>query len=185
LIFVYICIYICIYIFWITAAVEAYKKCIELEPKEKAHKDALSRAKQKAQQYKGSMAPGGDFDMSSLAGALGKGGPGGLNPGMMQNPAFQKAAKEMMAGGGLDTLMKNPAMMQMAQQMMQNPAMMQQAMSMLGGGAAGGGGPDLGALAGMLGGLGGNPAGSGLAAPGSGAFFEDDHDAASSSSSRL
>jgi hypothetical protein len=170
-----------------TAAVDAYKKCIELEPKVKAHKDALSQAKQKAQQHKGSLGSGGDLDMSSLAGALGKGaGPGGLPPGIMQNPAIQKAAKEMMAGGGMDALMKNPAMMQMAQQMMQNPAMMQQAMSMLGGagGAGGAGGmPDLGALAGMLGGAGG--AGAGLAPPGSGAFFEDEPNAASSSSSRL
>lgn len=87
------------------AAIEAYKKCIDLEPKVKAHKDALTQAKQKALEFKGQSggtpAAGGDnFDMASLAAAMGKGGGGGggLN-GMMQNPAVMKAAQDMMGGG--------------------------------------------------------------------------------------
>ena len=91
------------------AAIEAYKKCIELEPKVKAHKDALTQAKQKALEFKGHSSGGGggaggagdNFDMSALAGAMGKGG-GGL-AGMMQNPALMKAAQDIMGGGKVMT----------------------------------------------------------------------------------
>lgn len=162
------------------AAVEAYKKCCELEPKNKSFKDSLSQAKQKALEYRGQNAglgsaggaDGGDFDMSALAGAMGAGGKGGPNlQGMMNNPAVMKAAQDMMGNGKMESMMKNPQMMQMAQKLMQNPQMMQQAMSMLGGaGGAGGGMPDLSALAGMMGG----DAGLGTSSGSSGGFFDED-----------
>ena len=60
-------------------------------------------------------AAGGLPDMSALAGLMGGG------------------------GGGLASLLQNPAMMQMAQQMMQDPSMMAQAQQMMGGGGGGGG----------------------------------------------
>jgi small glutamine-rich tetratricopeptide repeat-containing protein alpha len=77
-------------------AIEAYKKCIELEPKVKSHKDSLTQAKQKALEYKGLSSSGDSFDMGSLADSLGEGGKGGMPPGlagMMQNPSLMKAAQ--------------------------------------------------------------------------------------------
>ena len=98
-------------------------------------------------------APSGMPDLSSLMAGLGGGGGG---------------------AGGLAGLMRNPAMMQMAQQMMQNPAMMQQAMSMLGGGGGGGGAPDLSALSGMMAGLtGGGAGGNGGGIPAFSGFQDD------------
>lgn len=147
-------------------AIEAFKKCVELEPKNKSHKDALSQAKQKKLEHRGQQISGdssaghggssGAFDMDALKGGM-PGGAGGL-ANMMQNPNVMKAAQDMMGkNGGLEGMMKNPQMMKMAQQMMQNPQLMQQAMSMLGGAGGGGAGgmPDLSALAGMMGGEGG------------------------------
>ena len=81
------------------ASIEAYKKCIELEPKVKAHKDALTQMKQKMAEKMGSSgaasSAGGDGnypDMSALAGMMGgAGGKGGLSA-MMQNPAMMKVS---------------------------------------------------------------------------------------------
>jgi small glutamine-rich tetratricopeptide repeat-containing protein alpha len=130
-------------------SIAAYERAVELEPSNKSHSDALKQAKQKLEEQNKrvaaspapSPATGGMPDLASLAGMMG--GAGG--------------------GGGLASMLQNPQMMQMAQQMMQNPQLMQQAMSMLGGsGGAGGGMPDMSALASMFGGAaGGGGAGSG------------------------
>lgn len=87
-----------------------------------------------------------------------------------------KAAQDMMGNGKMESMMKNPQMMQMAQKLMQNPQMMQQAMSMLSGGGGGGSGgmPDLGALAGMMGGDGGMSDLGDTGNPSSGGFFDEE-----------
>lgn len=147
-------------------AVEAYERAVELEPDNKASQDSLRQAKNKLKKVKASSAveaaggAGGMPDMSAL---------GGLG-GMMNNPQMKQAMDQMGGPAGLASLMKDPQMMAMAQQMMKDPAMMQRAMSMLGGGGgAGGGMPDMSALAGLMGGLGGGGAagGAGGAAPSS------------------
>ena len=192
-------------------AIEAFKKCVELEPKNKGHKDALSQAKQKKLEHRGQQMGGssagnggssGAFDMDALKGGM-PGGSGGL-ASMMQNPSVMKAAQDMMGkSGGLEGMMKNPQMMKMAQQMMSNPQLMQQAMSMLGQGGAGGAGggaggmPDLSALAGMMGGegggmpdmsalagmMGGADAGAG-GRPAGGGFFDEETPPTSSSNGK-
>mmetsp|Transcript_17821 Transcript_17821/g.18570 ORF Transcript_17821/g.18570 Transcript_17821/m.18570 type:complete len:405 (-) Transcript_17821:40-1254(-) len=131
-------------------SIAAYENAVTLEPSNKSHSDALKQAKQKldeqqrqsvaTQQSNQSTTPGGMPDLSALAGLMG-GGAGG-------------------AGGGLASLLQNPQMMQMAQQMMQNPQLMQQAMAMMGGGG-GNGMPDMSALASMFGGGGGGGSGIG------------------------
>lgn len=143
-------------------SVKAYERAVELEPDNKASKDALQKAQNKLQKVTNRAAPaaGGMPDMSALAGMMGgMGGAGGLGD-MMKNPEMMKMAQQMMS---------NPGMMQKAQEMMKDPAMMQKAMSMMGGGAGAGGMPDMSSLAGMMGGMsGGGTSGGGEGSSSSG-----------------
>jgi hypothetical protein len=75
----------------------------------------------------------------------GEGGAPGLD-NMLKNPKMKDALDKMGGMDGLASLMKDPNMMAMAQNMMKNPAMMQQAMSMMGGAGGSGGMPDMSAL---------------------------------------
>lgn len=124
-------------------AVDAYERAVEIEPDNKAIQDSLRQARNKVkkQAAKASVAPAAGGDIPGLAGLMG-------------NPNMKRALDQMGGPAGLSSLMKDPQMMAMAQQMMKDPKMMQQAMSMLGGGG-GDGMPDLSALSGMLGGMGG------------------------------
>jgi len=134
-------------------AVEAYERALEIEPDNKATQESLRQARNKLKKAKSVTVP--DAPSSSGAGAAGM--PGGM-AGLMNNPAMKKALDQVGGPAGLSSLMKDPQMMAMAQQMMKDPQMMQQAMSMLGGGAGGagaGGMPDLASLAGLMGGMGG------------------------------
>jgi len=125
-------------------AVDAYQRAVDLEPDNKTHKDSLRQAKAKLDE-KTTVAPssssssgaaGGLPDLSSLL----SGGEGGM-PDM-------------------GSLMRNPAIMQAAQEMMKNPQMMQQALSMLGGNGGGAGGmPDMAALSAMMQGMQGKKGG--------------------------
>lgn len=119
------------------SAVVAYSKCVELEPDNKASRESLRQTQAKLDEKRVEVAPSSSSAASSSSGmpdlAALLGGGGGL-------PA------------GLEAMMANPAIAQMAQEMMKNPAMMQQAMSMMGG-AGGKGGPDLAAMAAMMKGL--------------------------------
>mmetsp|Transcript_4297 Transcript_4297/g.7312 ORF Transcript_4297/g.7312 Transcript_4297/m.7312 type:complete len:387 (+) Transcript_4297:52-1212(+) len=133
-----------------TQSITAYEECLRLEPSNKSVQESLeqaktAKAKEQSVSDRAPPAPSGMPDLSALAGMMGGAGGG--------------------AGGMPDiaSLMQNPQMMSMAQEMMKNPAMMQQAMSMMGGGGAGGPGgmPDMSALAGMMGGLGGAGGGGG------------------------
>lgn len=127
--------------------IDAAEKALVLEPDNKSNLDLLAKAKAELNKANGVGMPGRGG---------GGGMPGGLPPnlaGLMNNPMMQQAMSQMGGAEGLANMMKDPAMMQMAQEMMKNPAAMQQAMAMLGGG--GGGMPDLSAL-----GLGGAPSSS-------------------------
>ncbi len=133
-------------------AVLAYEKLVELEPTNKSHQEELRKAKKKLEK---SSAPSSSSsstapDLSAMAGLMGGGGGGnaGLDA-ILKNPKMKNAFDKMGGMEGLSSLMKDPSMMAMAQNMMKNPAMMQQAMSMMGGG--GGDLPDLSSLAGDLG----------------------------------
>jgi small glutamine-rich tetratricopeptide repeat-containing protein alpha len=115
-------------------AVAAYSKCVELEPENNASKESLKQAEAKLEERQVRQAPSssqGGGGMPDLASLMGGGG----------------------MPGGLEALMQNPMMMQMAQEMMQNPAMMQQAMQMMGGGGGGGGAPNMAAIAEMMKGM--------------------------------
>jgi small glutamine-rich tetratricopeptide repeat-containing protein alpha len=119
-------------------AISAYSVCVELEPENNASKESLRQAQAKLDEKQNKEVSAASSSSSSqgmpdLASLMGGGG------GM---PA------------GLDQLMSNPAIAQMAQEMMKNPAMMQQAMQMMQGGGAGrGGAPDMAAMAQMMKGL--------------------------------
>lgn len=141
-------------------AVAAYEKVAALEPDNKDHQETLRKAKKKfektSQVSTPSTATTSTPDLSALAGLLGKngGGGGGQLPsgleGVLKNPSMKDAFDKMGGMDGLSSLMKDPSMMAMAQNMMKNPAMMQQAMSMMNGGDPSSM-PDMSALADSLG----------------------------------
>ena len=145
-------------------AVAAYESAVALEPDNKASQDSLKQARNKLRKVAtstgsraGTSSSGSD---SSGSGGM-EGLPAGIPPGMLKNPAVKQAMDQMGGPAGLASLMKDPQMMAMAQQMMRDPAMMQQAMSMIGGGGGAGGMPDMSALAGLMGGMGGMGGGGG------------------------
>ena len=115
------------------AAIEAYEKGLELDPSNVNMASALTQAKRK---HEDSMPPastrntqeppagtgaGGMPDLASLAGLMGglgggAGGGGGMPDiaSLMRNPQMMEMAQRMMANGGLERMMQNPAMRQMA-----------------------------------------------------------------------
>ncbi|ORX44959.1 TPR-like protein [Hesseltinella vesiculosa] len=111
-------------------AVTAYEKGLELDPNNQTIKSSLATAKAKADRQSLSTTDRGD------AGAGGAGGFPGLGGGMpdlgslLNNPQLMNMAQQMMQSGALDQFMNNPEMARMAQQMM-------------GGGGGGAGGPNL------------------------------------------
>jgi small glutamine-rich tetratricopeptide repeat-containing protein alpha len=136
-------------------AVDAYERAVEIEPDNKSLQDSLRQARTKAKKSaaKSSVVPSAEESVPGMPN-LG---------GLMNNPNMKRALDQMGGSAGLSSLMKDPQMMAMAQQMMKDPKMMQQAMSMLGGGGGGDGMPDMSALAGMMGGMGGAPPSSSAA----------------------
>ncbi|OCF38469.1 cytoplasmic protein [Kwoniella heveanensis CBS 569] len=134
------------------AAVQAYEDGLKIDPSNANMKTALATAKSKLAESSSNpvadrepprggagagAGAGGMPDLSSLAsmlgGAGGAGGGGGGMPdlaSMMQNPQLMAMAQQMMANGGLERLMQNPTLRNMAENM-QN----------------GGGMPDMSALA--------------------------------------
>ncbi|KAF9139386.1 hypothetical protein BGX30_008022 [Mortierella sp. GBA39] len=109
-------------------AVTAYEKGLTLEPNNATMKSSLATARTKARDNEvtpsarsggagagaGGM-PAGFPDLSALGG-----GAGGMPDlaSMMANPALMNMAQQMMQSGALNSLMSNPAMQQMAQRMM-------------------------------------------------------------------
>ncbi|WVQ72451.1 hypothetical protein IAR50_002003 [Cryptococcus sp. DSM 104548] len=137
------------------AAVKAYEDGLELDPTNSNMKTALATAKTKLAETSsnsvadreptrnaagGAGGAGGMPDLSSLASMLGGGGGGGGGgmpdlASLMNNPQMMAMAQQMMGNGGLERLMENPALRNMAESFGN------------GGGGAGGGMPDLSALA--------------------------------------
>ncbi|KAG0216146.1 hypothetical protein BGX33_000410 [Mortierella sp. NVP41] len=111
-------------------AVTAYEKGLALEPNNATMKSSLATARTKARDNEVTPAarsggapgagagglPAGFPDLS----ALGGGGAGGMPDlaSLMNNPALMNMAQQMMQSGALNSLMSNPAMQQMAQRMM-------------------------------------------------------------------
>ncbi|ORX35797.1 hypothetical protein BD324DRAFT_581766 [Kockovaella imperatae] len=120
-----------------SAAIEAYESGLKLDPSNANMKTALSTAKARYAEQGGSdegdldagvgsgggaragAGAGGMPDLSSLASMLGGagGGAGGMPDiaSMMRNPQMMAMAQQMMANGGLERLMANPQMRQMAE----------------------------------------------------------------------
>ncbi|WWC94299.1 hypothetical protein V866_001141 [Kwoniella sp. B9012] len=115
------------------SAVKAYEDGLKLDPSNSNMKTALATAKSKLAESStnsvadreppaGGAGAGGMPDLSSLASMLG--GAGGGNGGgmpdlasMMRNPQLMAMAQQMMANGGLERLMQNPALRNMAENM--------------------------------------------------------------------
>ncbi|KAF9902272.1 hypothetical protein EC991_005067 [Linnemannia zychae] len=108
-------------------AVTAYEKGLTLEPNNATMKSSLATARTKARDNEVTPAPrsggagagagglpAGFPDLSALGGA------GGMPDlaSLMSNPALMNMAQQMMQSGALNNLMANPAMQQMAQRMM-------------------------------------------------------------------
>ncbi|KAK3847871.1 MAG: hypothetical protein J3R72DRAFT_416563 [Linnemannia gamsii] len=109
-------------------AVTAYEKGLTLEPNNATMKSSLATARTKARDNEVTPAarsggagagagglPAGFPDLSALGG-----GAGGMPDlaSLMSNPALMNMAQQMMQSGALNNLMSNPAMQQMAQRMM-------------------------------------------------------------------
>ncbi|KAG0350930.1 hypothetical protein BG005_009564 [Podila minutissima] len=108
-------------------AVSAYEKGLALEPNNATMKSSLATARNKARDNEVTPAarsapspgaggmPAGFPDLSALGG-----GAGGMPDlaSLMNNPALMNMAQQMMQSGALNNLMSNPAMQQMAQRMM-------------------------------------------------------------------
>jgi len=142
-----------------TDAVEAFSNGLKLEPNnahlkaglENARARAPSTDEQSTSPIGGDTASGGMPDLSSLAGMFGGGGGGGGSGGMpdlssvMNNPMFMQMAQSMMANGGLERMMQNPALANMArnfqqgggmpnvQEMMNDPQLREVAQNFMGG----------------------------------------------------
>lgn len=159
--------------------IDASEKALQLEPDNSSARDLLNKAKAKlAGGSSSSSGAGGGSDLSALGDMFGKGG-NDLPPqlaGTMNNPMMKNAMDQIGGPGGIANLMKDPAMMQMAQNMMKDPQAMQRMMGMMGGNNGGGGMPDMSSLAAMmggdsgLGGAGSSSSGAGSSSSGKKAF---------------
>ncbi|BEJ16350.1 hypothetical protein CspHIS471_0509550 [Cutaneotrichosporon sp. HIS471] len=115
-------------------AIDAYEAGLKLDPANNNMKSSLATAKvrlgEQAPATERSASPsahaagGGMPDLSSLASMLGGAGGGAGGAGgmpdlseMMRNPQMMAMAQQMMANGGLERLMSNPNIRQMAENM--------------------------------------------------------------------
>lgn len=104
------------------AAVQAFEDGLKVDPNNLNLKTNLENAKARLPTVDHSTSPvgggGGMPDLSALAGMFGGGG-GGAGGGMpdlasfMQNPQLMQMAQSMMADGGLERMMQNPAIRNM------------------------------------------------------------------------
>ncbi|KAG0309332.1 hypothetical protein BGZ98_003447 [Dissophora globulifera] len=114
-----------------TEAVSAYEKGLTLEPNNATMKSSLATARTKARDNEVAPTARGGAGAGAGAGAGGLpagfpdlsalgGGAGGMPDlaSLMNNPALMNMAQQMMQSGALNSLMSNPAMQQMAQRMM-------------------------------------------------------------------
>lgn len=149
-------------------AVEAYENGLKIDPSNQNMKNSLATAKSRADDQKSNAVSdreprsgggagagaGGMPDLSSLAGLMGGlGGGGGGMPdiaSLMQNPQMMQMAQQLMANGGMERLMNNPTLRNMADnmqngggmpdfnQLAQDPAMRDLAQQFMGQGGLGG-----------------------------------------------
>ncbi|KAJ1800830.1 Small glutamine-rich tetratricopeptide repeat-containing protein 2 [Coemansia sp. RSA 2399] len=95
-------------------AAAAYEKGLELDPENKVMKAALETTKAKLESEDGSS--GSPVESGSGARSSSTGAGGGFDmASLMNNPALMSMAQNMMANGGLDQLMNNPAVSQLAE----------------------------------------------------------------------
>ncbi|GMK55236.1 hypothetical protein CspeluHIS016_0202920 [Cutaneotrichosporon spelunceum] len=137
-------------------AVDAYEAGLNLEPNNNNMQSSLATAKARLREQaperststSSPAAGGGMPDLSSLASMFGGGGGGGGMPDlaeMMRNPQMMAMAQQMMANGGMERLMSNPNIRQMAEnmqngggmpdfnQLASDPAMREMAQQFMGG----------------------------------------------------
>jgi hypothetical protein len=89
-------------------AVEAYEKGLELDPNNATLKSSLATAKAKANS--GSVERSAAPESSAAGGLPNFGGAGGMPDlgSLLNNPALMNMAQQMMQSGALDNLMSNP-----------------------------------------------------------------------------
>ncbi|KAF7978885.1 hypothetical protein HWV62_44383 [Athelia sp. TMB] len=131
------------------AAAAAFRKGLELDPNNANLKSGLTNSEERIDDGPPPLVPddnvaaapntgglgaglGGMGGMADMLRGMGGGGGGGMPDiaAMMQNPALMQMAQNMMANGGLESLMSNPAVANMSgggmpdmAQLMQDPAM--------------------------------------------------------------
>jgi hypothetical protein len=107
-----------------SAAADAYRRGLELEPNNTAMQDGLRNSEAQPTDAASDMATpsaaptgglGGLADSLRNLGGGGAGGAGGMPDlaSMMNNPAMMQMAQQMMANGGLERVMSNPAVSNM------------------------------------------------------------------------
>ncbi|KAJ2780981.1 Small glutamine-rich tetratricopeptide repeat-containing protein 2 [Coemansia javaensis] len=97
-------------------AADAYEKGLELDPANPSMLKSLEHARAKIAESPEGAAAARDVPSAGSSGGAGGlgGGLGGLDLGsLMNNPALMGMAQNMMANGGLERLMSNPAVSQM------------------------------------------------------------------------
>ncbi|KNC85941.1 hypothetical protein SARC_01888 [Sphaeroforma arctica JP610] len=101
-------------------SIEAYQKGLEVAPGNKVYLDGLKQAENKASDQASRAAvntrssnPQPPAGMPGMPGMPGGGGMPDL-AGLMNNPALMQMAQQVMANGGMDELLQNPAMRDMA-----------------------------------------------------------------------
>ncbi|KAF7320175.1 Hsc70 cochaperone [Mycena kentingensis (nom. inval.)] len=111
------------------AAADAFKRGLDLEPHNQSLKSSYDNAKSRIVAPSSSSAPasrsagGGGGGLADLLSGMGGGGGGAGGGGMpdlaslMNNPAMMQMAQQMMANGGLENLMRNPNVANMMNRM--------------------------------------------------------------------
>ncbi len=102
------------------AAADAYRRGLELEPNNTALRTGLRNSSDQGRDFEAPSAesaggPGGLPDTLRNLGGAGGAGEGGMPDlaSMMNNPAMMQMAQQMMANGGLERLMSNPTVSNM------------------------------------------------------------------------
>ncbi|KAL1919145.1 uncharacterized protein VTP21DRAFT_2527 [Calcarisporiella thermophila] len=99
-------------------AVNAYEKGLELDPNNSAMKQSLQTARSK---LPSSTSPSTTREAEAASPFGGAGGPGGFDfASLMNNPALMQMAQQMMQSGAMNDILGNPQMAQMAEQYMRS-----------------------------------------------------------------
>lgn len=118
-------------------AIHAYEQAVKLEPDNKSHADALSKAKSKlAKKQAPKSAPSSSSvvapsSSSSLSSSSSSSSQASIADMMAQMGGMGGGMGGGMPPGGLGAMLNDPAMLSVAQNMMKNPAMMQKVINHL------------------------------------------------------